>query len=691
MAKSFDAKEFLLHKGERLGLFVALVIMIGLVGLGGANGFALDPPAKTVEVIRDKADTIERRLVIDPAAPEPPLDDLFTKTDVIGIRVKADDYVVATPFFRDTPLENRKRTNPVVLTPVEFNPVLVRGAVQSLMISIQQDQVRMGVLIPLDKSKAQPVLTPEQQRWQALMKQRADWLAQMGMIRPGGGVGPAVPGGVPGVGAEAGPTTEYRLDWVDATKIPANAEPATTITPVRMAVVSGSFPYRQQLEVFRAAMRKESIAELAKEGDGELLPRFLRFQVERRTLEAGDKVKEDWRPLNIEADFKPVLGTSLGTEKDPAEVRRVIFPGLVMFRPALAVGTYPDNTPGLITKALRVLNEKGGKNTEAKVLSPLARKIAGEGLDVFSDVSTPDQEKAKPKPAPEERARDTKEAEPLIPDHCLVRFIDVTVKPGYTYEYRVMIRVANPNFGKKTEVAWPALAEQRELASPWSDKPCRLTVPKELYAYGTELDDKALKLKQQIEPKLLTDKNDVTFMQVHRWIESTSLNPEQRSASVPVGDWSIGDVAVRRGEMIGRLENVKVPVWFPTKKAFEIAVPTQTATKPVGLGAKPPPVKGIPVNFATDDLLVDFEGGRIHQSFRISEKSTKDVREEANVEYLILGADGKLRLRNSRTDKADPERSEREKEWQTRVSNVESGVGRPAGDRPLMKDPFKKP
>ena len=51
---------------------------------------------------------------------------------------------------------------------------------------------------------------------------------------------------------------------------------------------------------------------------------------------------------------------------------------------------------------------------------------------------------------------------------------------------------------------------------------------------------------------------------------------------------------------------------------------------------------GIPVNFAPvgdPDLLVDFEGGRIRQSFRPSEKARSiDVKEDAAVEYLILRA-----------------------------------------------------
>ena len=59
-----------------------------------------------------------------------------------------------------------------------------------------------------------------------------------------------------------------------------------------MAVVYASFPYKQQLEIYRAALRKESWADLVKENKGELLPHFLRLNVRRRTLDLAGKEKE---------------------------------------------------------------------------------------------------------------------------------------------------------------------------------------------------------------------------------------------------------------------------------------------------------------------------------------------------------------------------------------------------------------
>jgi hypothetical protein len=278
----------------------------------------------------------------------------------------------------------------------------------------------------------------------------------------------------------------------------------------------------------------------------------------------------------------------------------------------------------------------------------------------------------------------------------LVRVIDAdrNLKPGFTYEYQLQIRASNPNFGKKAEVAFPSLAEQKDLQpSPWApETPISITLPKEVMIYGTELDKGTLYYKGRFDKNLLGD-NDVAWMQIHRWVEYTSINPDQRGRLEPVADWCIGDVPVRRGEYIGRTEYAKVPMWFPHKKMFDVAVPVLPVTKTTIGPAKPPPVpKGIPVDFSTKELLVDWEGGKINASFREAEKKTKTVNEDANVEYLILSPDGKLYVHNSRVDKNDPDRDDRFKAWEQWVKDVEAGKTRPpdSKDKPKAKDLFDK-
>jgi hypothetical protein len=42
--------------------------------------------------------------------------------------------------------------------------------------------------------------------------------------------------------------------------------------------------------------------------------------------------------------------------------------------------------------------------------------------------------------------------------------IDVTVQPRHSYQYRLRVRLANPNYGRK-DVAAPELARDPEISS----------------------------------------------------------------------------------------------------------------------------------------------------------------------------------------------------------------------------------
>src|SRR5207248_10596029 len=51
----------------------------------------------------------------------------------------------------------------------------------------------------------------------------------------------------------------------------------------------------------------------------------------------------------------------------------------------------------------------------------------------------------------------------------LCRFVDVDVQPGYAYEYRMRIKVANPNLHKDKAVSQPTYAKVEELVGAWTD------------------------------------------------------------------------------------------------------------------------------------------------------------------------------------------------------------------------------
>ena len=182
----------------------------------------------------------------------------------------------------------------------------------------------------------------------------------------------------------------------------------------------------------------------------------------------------------------------------------------------------------------------------------------------------------------------------------------------------------------------------------------------------------------------------MTFVQAHRWLEKVRLNPDSASTQLPVGDWSVSDIPIRRGEFIIRTEPVELPIWFPVREAYGLATPPAPPKPASPLIRQPPTPKGIPVNFAPSgepDLLVDFEGGKVRQSFRPTEKGrTLDVREDAAIEYLILKADGSLIVRNSRADAKNPVREKSYAQWKKLIDETRGGKKGGRGD---AGSPFK--
>jgi hypothetical protein len=392
-----------------------------------------------------------------------------------------------------------------------------------------------------------------------------------------------------------------------------------------------------------------------------------------------------------------VLGQAISfAPLEPSEeyMRPVVFPGLVLARPKLARGEYPKPKLQKLAKAVEAFHDEIAKKSGTAVMmtSPGAR-FSGEGIDAFGG-STAIDDPGKPPPPQSKGITDDKDKEIVVPEFCLVRFCDINVRPGLIYQYQLRLRLDNPNFGKPEKMlTFPDMAKTKEItAEDWVPKePISVSLSNESFYYATELDAATLDDKYRRDAKLKGDK-DVTFVQMHRWLEKVRLNPDNPASLYPVGEWTLADVPARRGEYIGRLEQVKLPVWFPTRETFDFAVPIATAaTRPTIIGAKPTPgAKGIPVTFATDDLVVDWEGGKIYQEFKvINEKTgtakTAPVKEDAGVEILVIGVDGTMRVRNSRADLNNPERKQRYEDWKKGLADTEM-----QGKKGGPDDPFKK-
>src|SRR5262249_48684506 len=148
-----------------------------------------------------------------------------------------------------------------------------------------------------------------------------------------------------------------------------------------------------------------------------------------------------------------------------------------------------------------------------------------------------------------------------------------------TYEYRLRVRMANPNFDRKDAAAQGYAHEKDLTAKDWYVVPRKLAVPSDVNYYAVDqakLDAQAPKEKEKDkekdkEPKMpvqSVNKDTQTVLQLHKWVES--LHTKTRS-DLAVGDWVIAErVAATRGEPIGK-QRVEVPYWRMTMDKFTMA------------------------------------------------------------------------------------------------------------------------
>ncbi len=283
---------------------------------------------------------------------------------------------------------------------------------------------------------------------------------------------------------------------------------------------------------------------------------------------------------------------------------------------------------------------------------------------------------------------------------AIVRFVDVDVKPGYTYQYQIQVRIQNPNFGKRNEVAQLAWADVKELLSPvWTPTPV-VTIPGGYHLFAVdqfnydqmgEKDPKAATNKARELAKKMDSEHAV--VQLHRWFDRGG-----ESSEYLVGDWAIAErLIVRKGDWIGGRDLItEIPTWNKGRGSFEMR-----ETVPPAIKGKPAPraQKGVPLNFIPKEpgpLLVDFDGGRR------SNTKLGIVNDDAAADLLILMPDGKLIVRNSRADIDVPlddltpdgtTRQARVVEWRQRnqraISGESGGVGAvpPGTAPPIMRPP----
>jgi hypothetical protein len=272
------------------------------------------------------------------------------------------------------------------------------------------------------------------------------------------------------------------------------------------------------------------------------------------------------------------------------------------------------------------------------------------------------------------------------PEHCLVRLIDVTVEPGKTYEYRLRVKMANPNY-KRKEVADPTYAQIPTLESEWSKMPIRVSVPPETRYYAVDQklkdlspDSKTDTARRSAAAKLRPVNEEKQFaLQIHRWFHEVPLASVREP--LLVGDWAVAErVLVGRGEYIGRKERIELPYWRYIREAYALA--TDTKGKPTievsfGESASGDQPEAILLDYSRSKPSYDKVVDRTDDNIK-----TQRIEDSAMPDGLLFTPDGRMLLLEGATDFADTERVNRLKDVREHVDAIKTRKPAGAGTNP---------
>ncbi|MDY3556908.1 hypothetical protein R5W24_006082 [Gemmata sp. JC717] len=271
---------------------------------------------------------------------------------------------------------------------------------------------------------------------------------------------------------------------------------------------------------------------------------------------------------------------------------------------------------------------------------------------------------------------------PVEVENFLLRFVDCDVQPGRTYQYRVRLKMLNPNYQQDKQVADPAAAKVQVLYSKWKPLNVSITVPAEsfLYAHDTKAYREHTETEYAGQKELLKRlqlQDHQAVVQMATWMEQ--VRTEAGGKREPVGAWVMAEMPVGRGEYIGRKQFVKLPLWSSESQPPQYVLREVPEKIVPAKGKEAPQPKGWLVDFSTKSILVDFEGGRVKNRFnaRFDDKGnlmnqTRVVDEDAATEMLIVHPNGTLQVRNSRADEGDENRANITSKWTDWLKTVES-------------------
>jgi hypothetical protein len=477
---------------------------------------------------------------------------------------------------------------------------------------------------------------------------------------------------------------------------------AITIIPQRMNVLQASFPYAAQLEKYRQALRYADMKDLL--AHPEDLPVFHGVDVQRQLYKPVGRgsneleLVEAWHTVDLEGGKNQDLrAVKLYFNEDSADLQRVMLHEdhmLVLPLPHEIGGKYPDMRLPTLKDSIAKMKKQDAK---AATLPPPKSKYMGKSNPFKKDGELnqgfynpgegsnilPPGSGGRKNPMDPGTGSTTAPASP--PEHIFVRVYDTDVRDGLVHEYRLRVKLKNPNFGKRDQVSKKSDADPEELPAleeHWYVFQQKVTVPQGGYHYVVDPTPPG---KAAYPLPLL--KEGQAVMQFQRWYEY--LDMSDGKFKEPIGDWVLSELIATRGMFVAGKAFSPLPFWSSIENAFtlrEIPGDKPVKGKDPRKGTMLDPVRPKAI------LTVDVQGGKI--SPRIGPNPGEGrvnrgprTEDEAATEVLLIYPDGSLDLRSSARDKADADRKERETNFRKWVKDTEDKVSPTAP--PKGKDDFR--
>ncbi|HEX3152125.1 MAG TPA: hypothetical protein VHR66_28895 [Gemmataceae bacterium] len=728
MAKTAGGTNIFVEKGEKIGLGVAAVVGVALLALGLMA--AMDRPQDPVafsKAVDDKGKSLTNQMNANDAKPIPPGEiDKVPETGRIATRpVDRNFFDPTSPpdSRRITPVvlaPNEGQADMTVLKILANDFQMEKDADGKVI------KVRVGVVTAknpdekIDPTATNRFLEDMRKRYGThVPKTRRPGAGMAGAAGQGGMPGPgANQGGMPGPGgftggaggglsirggpmagnagnyAQGEPMTagnRQEVQYIEGAddeeieKQLAGRRLAITIHPQKMVVLQAAFPYRAQLEKFKTALRYQTIEQLYQHPED--MPVFHGVDVQRRVYSAKGEMLDDWQTIDLAINSQELRAIKLYYNEDSNDLKRVELHEdhmLVMPLPHEIAGKYPDMKLKTIKDSIDKIKKADPKmtappppKTKLGAGNPFKREegpnaglynpeVTGGGAGGPSMLIPPSGKKGGGAEGGVGAGTTAAGGNYEPPDFIFVRVYDTDIQDGRTYEYRLRVRVKNPNFGRKTDsVSKASDADNEELPAldeHWYVFPQKVKLPRAGYYYVVDPTPPNAKLVNQMP----TPREGQAVMQFQRWFDQLNVSEKLRE---PVGDWVQSELLATRGQYVYGKAFAPLPFWSSVDNAFILR---NVADDKPAKGKEPR--KGVVVEAVPPRmfLAVDIVGGKpTTAAAKIApnpgEKTNRGglISDEAATEVLLLGPEG-FEVRSSARDKADPDRKEREdafKKW----------------------------